>query len=983
MPVSVKSHSIVKKFIIPVLIIMVVQTVLFACIFLLGGTIHHLNDNSFDILTERTSSRKNALQNEMIQNWSSFGPYETSIASTIEEILQEKNISPDQIDNDISVQILDGVSDQIVSLLRDDSVTTAFLILNGKDSSFSKHGILLRDSDPTTNSENNSDLTIEYAPPSVTKNLGISLDSNWESNFYLDPSDPESAYYYKPYEAALDYPDVQSSDLAYWSPPFNTTKNSAQPVITYTMPLRLQDGTVIGVIGTGVSTDYVSTFLPYQEIDINKSGAYLLGVSNDGSQTIQNLLTSGPIAKQLIGNSQQTQLVSDSASQDIYTLQKDERINETVFASAQPLHLYNSNTPFEDDQWVLLGIIEGKHLLDSSYQVTMMAIVSALISVIFGIIAAVIAGRHLTSPIISLANTLKSTNAQLPIRFEKTHISEVDRLADAIEVMSRDIEESASKLSKIIRAANISIGAYEYSTITDQVTITGRFFSMFGLEEQTHMNGRDFRTVMNAFSSCIEHQAEQNVTVYKITDAKGNLSWLRLKLVQENNQILGVLSDITQETLEKRKLEYERDYDLLTNLLNRRAFQTIIQDLFKTPEKLKVAAFMMWDLDNLKYINDTYGHDYGDEYIKEAADVLKLFLSKKNSIVARMSGDEFYVFLYGYESKAEIEAIIEPVKAKIESSSLFLPDMNDIKIRASAGIAWYPDDSTDYTKLIRYADFAMYTVKNTEKGKIADFNKDIYDRDSFLLHSKEELNKLIENELIHYVFQPIVDAHTGNVFAYEALMRPQSSTLRSPLEILRIAHAQSQLHQIESLTMFKAVRTYLQFPDQAAKRKLFINTLPSQILSGKNLEAFEDEFYDFLDNIVFEFMESERLDEKFTAKKLELFQKWNASIALDDYGTGYSSDSILLQLNPDYVKIDMSIVRDIDTDPNRQLLFENLSSFLKHKKTKIIAEGVETYAELKTLISLGVDYVQGYYLGIPEKSPAIASLHAQEIRELN
>ena len=265
--------------------------------------------------------------------------------------------------------------------------------------------------------------------------------------------------------------------------------------------------------------------------------------------------------------------------------------------------------------------------------------------------------------------------------------------------------------------------------------------SFLSLIHISHMSGDEFHELIKTFSSFKEPHIQENEFVYRLIGQNGNSVWLRLKLViNEKTGSMGVLTDITQEMLEKRKLEYERDYDLLTNLLNRRAFQALIHDLFKKPEQLKTAAFLMWDLDNLKYINDTYGHDYGDEYIKKAANILKQFTSNKNTIVARMSGDEFYVFIYGCHSKDEIRQIIEPIKNKMDTATLYLPDTDGIKIRASAGISWFPSDATDYSELIKYADFAMYTVKNTEKGKIAEFDKSLYNRDSFLLHSKEELN---------------------------------------------------------------------------------------------------------------------------------------------------------------------------------------------------------------------------------------------------
>lgn len=211
-------------------------------------------------------------------------------------------------------------------------------------------------------------------------------------------------------------------------------------------------------------------------------------------------------------------------------------------------------------------------------------------------------------------------------------------------------------------------------------------------------------------------------------------------------------------------------------------------------------------------------------------------------------------------------------------------------------------------------------------------------------------------------------------------MRPISAHLTTPTDVLRIAETQSRLRQIEKLTLFKSVRTYLNYPDIVAGRKLFINTLPGQMISGREVKEFEYEFGGILDQLVFEFMETEKLDNEFTQDKLDYYAKWNCQIALDDYGTGYNNDSILLLLHPDYVKIDISIVRNIDTDRNRQIMLQNLLSYLKYQQISVIAEGVETSAEMNTLISYGIDYLQGYYVGMPEAVPARNSIRSVEIR---
>lgn len=978
MKARTRNKSILQKFMIPILVIMLAQTVLFASIFLFGGTISRLNDNSFDILTERTSSRRNYLQNSMVR-WSSLKQTENAVNAAADNILAAQGVSPEKIDMETSSRILDSVSGDIIALLRSNSVTDAFIVLNS-DSEV-KQGLYLRDLDPTTNSEDNSDLQIEHAPPSVTKKLGISLSSTWSPSLDLPANNDDSKFYYMPFEAALRYPEAQSSDLGYWSLPFVASEGSAQDVITYTVPLRTSDGTVYGVLGTGVMTDYLSSILPYDEINLDKKGAYVMGVIQNGSHEMINAVTSGPMSKMIIGSSRTTKLAADPARSGICTVLMENHLTDTVYANAQPLRLYNTNTPFENDQWVLLGMLEGKYLLDSSSHVVTMVLVAFACSIAFGIISAIIVGKRLTSPITALVRTLRSSSAEAGLDLKKTNIIEIDRLADAVQILSRNIEKTASRFSQIIQAADITIGAYEYNAATNQVVFSGNFFSMLGLPPRPHMSGEEFSSMLGSLMKSTDaEETEPNTFIVKFVAKNGDIHWLRLKNVNRDTQSFGVLTDVTHEILEKRKIEYERDYDPLTNLLNRRAFHAAMKEIFKHPEQLKTAAFVMWDLDNLKYINDTYGHDYGDKYIIAAANILHHCTKFKNAIVSRVSGDEFYVFMYGYKDRDTIRARIQTIREQLNTASIRLSEIKDIRIGASAGISWYPDDAANYLTLIKYADFAMYTAKKMEKGQLFEFDKNLYQRDALLLHSKEEFDKMIEDDSLPYAFQPVVDAHTGEILGYEALMRPNYKYLQQPTDVLRVAEAESRLRQVERLTLFNAARNFVRFPECAANKKLFINTLPGQILLEKDLTAFKEEFHEILGSLVFELIETDRLDDGITHRKIESCKEWGAQIAIDDYGTGYNNESILLKLNPDYVKIDMSLVRNIDTDQNKQLLMQTLLSYLKSQNIRVIAEGVETAAEMRYLISCGVDYLQGYYLGFPEETPALSSIRAEEIR---
>ena len=123
-------------------------------------------------------------------------------------------------------------------------------------------------------------------------------------------------------------------------------------------------------------------------------------------------------------------------------------------------------------------------------------------------------------------------------------------------------------------------------------------------------------------------------------------------------------------------------------------------------------------------------------------------------------------------------------------------------------MAWYPDDGENYDELIRYADFAMYMVKKTNKGAVVEFNLESYSKESYLLQCKEELNTILEKGLVDYAFQPIVDARDGSVYAYEALMRPNTENIKSPDALLALARSQSKLQQIEKLTFFKGMEIF-------------------------------------------------------------------------------------------------------------------------------------------------------------------------------
>ncbi|MEG1537801.1 MAG: EAL domain-containing protein, partial [Clostridiales bacterium] len=218
----------------------------------------------------------------------------------------------------------------------------------------------------------------------------------------------------------------------------------------------------------------------------------------------------------------------------------------------------------------------------------------------------------------------------------------------------------------------------------------------------------------------------------------------------------------------------------------------------------------------------------------------------------------------------------------------------------------------------------------------------------------------------------------------EALMRPTSPLFPSPLDVLAVAHSQSKLHEIERLTFFKALDTFTALSPPTGKEKLFINSIPNQILDNTDLAFIEKTYHDYLCRIVVELTEEEKPNSHLTHAKSAILKEWHAQIALDDFGSGYNSEAMLLAVSPDYIKIDQSIVRNLDRNSNRRQIVENIIDYANRYHIAVICEGVETRAELETLLACGVQYLQGYYLAYPHsKLIQISEKVRQEIDDFH
>lgn len=596
-----------------------------------------------------------------------------------------------------------------------------------------------------------------------------------------------------------------------------------------------------------------------------------------------------------------------------------------------------------------------------------------------GLFSSLVLARKLSRPISRLSDEVahaRESRSSIPM-LSATGIIELDRFSSAFTQLGREVLDTSTKFLRIMDMASVELGGYELRSAPDSIYVTDNFFDLLGMPgvDADDLTAQSFRELLQRFErSCPHSPAPDGAMLYHIRLPSGKERYLRIETTHEDGTQVGLAEDATANTLEKLRIEHECDYDTLTDLYNRRAFHRICAEFFCSPEKLGHAALLMFDLDNLKQINDTFGHDWGDEYIRRTGECFAKNAPAR-TVCARISGDEFNALFYGYNDQDTLRADIRALKAALEHSVVQLPSGRELRVSVSGGIAWYPESSTNLITLRKYADFAMYQVKHSRKGELLEFDPEVYRTSLQERRCHEEFRRLINEELITYRFQPIIDAKDGSVFAYEALMRVDLPTLHSPADVLRLAREENCLHEVERITFFCASSAY-QALENAGKvvpsALLFLNSIASQYLTPDELSEYSARYASILPRIVIEITEEECLDPKALRIK-QMIRGSSGAFALDDYGSGYSNERSLLELSPNYIKIDLSIIRSIDTDANKRQIVSNTVSYAHQRGMKVVAEGLETADEVRTVLSLGVDLLQGFFLAMPQVEPGGAS----------
>lgn len=408
-------------------------------------------------------------------------------------------------------------------------------------------------------------------------------------------------------------------------------------------------------------------------------------------------------------------------------------------------------------------------------------------------------------------------------------------------------------------------------------------------------------------------------------------------------------------------------YDTLTGLPNRKNLLISINHLLEN-EKENLAFFFI-DLDKFKAINDTLGHEAGDIVLTEVAERLKKNI-RSTDIASRVGGDEFVIILT--DLKSSPSSVIEIAEKLVKVlSDVFIYNDELLYIGASVGISLFPEHGTDIDTLMKNADLAMYEVKNNGGFGCALYNTIMNDNNIHKLETENHLkNALFKNEFITY-YQPIIDLKSMEIISAESLIRwKRENRIIQPIEFIPIAKRIGAMVEIDNWMLCNACAQCKKWQEVGITNfSISVNTSYKQLIQFNFVELVMSILHNHLLNpkyLNLEITEDEAMEDiDLVLKVLLELKSQGVKISMDDFGKGYSSLNYLSKLPIDTLKIDRSLIINLDKNSKNVAIIKSIIAVAKSLNIKVLAEGIETESEFTKLKELGCDYIQGYLIGKP------------------
>jgi two-component system CheB/CheR fusion protein len=562
----------------------------------------------------------------------------------------------------------------------------------------------------------------------------------------------------------------------------------------------------------------------------------------------------------------------------------------------------------------------------------------------------------------------------------------IDTVTGAVLTI-QDISEQCLAEQQIRLAASVFETANEAIVITDAnnriISINPAFTQITGYEKD-EVSGRNpnilssrrqppqfYESLWQSIKDTGKWQGEifnkrKNGTIYP--------EWLSISTLKDEwgkiIRYIGIFTDISASYKDRETIIQQANYDALTKLPNRNLFfDRLKQVIANATRAQELVGVMFIDLDGFKDINDALGHSQGDILLQRISKRMVGILRESDTI-ARFGGDEFTVLVSGLESEADIIPTVEKILEAIQAP--ITVDDHELSVTASIGITVFPNDGKDGETLLKYADSAMYSAKAEGRNAYRFFTPAMHEKAKIQHCLTNDIKIAIKNNQLTVHYQPVYDLSRNRIVGAEALIRWQHPIRGyvSPEEFIPLAESLNLISKIgewvlnEACGFMAGLNEILEEPLSIA-----INFSPLQFVHGNCAENWINIIKNSgmsINHVIVEITESLMMSHQDNyIQQLHMLKQQGIKIAMDDFGTGFSSLSYLKKLPLDILKIDQSFIRDVLFDPNDAALIETIIAIAKNYSLELVCEGVEDKGQVDFLVDRACRYAQGFYFHRP------------------
>ncbi len=579
------------------------------------------------------------------------------------------------------------------------------------------------------------------------------------------------------------------------------------------------------------------------------------------------------------------------------------------------------------------------------------------------------------------------------------------KIAEDENAASRNLAQQLTRSQRIAR-----IGSWEWERASNSVVCSGEVFRILSV------NPTQFSPSPTAIRNLVHNEDRRAFARWLIQLARGSvLQGLDVRVLGQDAELrhvhvlgeallsatgsvlglVGTIQDATERTRTIQQMHRLAYFDVVTELPNRSRFHEKLAETLATAKRDGSAfAIMFLDLDQFKRINDTLGHAVGDDLLRVIAQRLMRGLRPEDMAVpthaeaverdvCRHGGDEFIVLLNGVASEQDAARAATRLLAMLAQPIVL--GTHEVFVSASIGIVLYPRDGDDIDTLLKNADVAMYHAKAQGCGRFFFYHDSMREASAQRLSLEHDLRKALEGEQFELYYQPQIEVLTGKIVGVEALIRWNHPTLGmlGPAHFIGVAEEAGQIMAIWEWVLVAALIQHNAWLAQGLPAVTIAVNLSSVQFSDPALAERVEEIARVvgvpLDYLELEVTESMLLvDSDAALKTLTALRAKGVKIAIDDFGTGYSSLSYLRRLPLDKLKLDQSFIRDAGNEGDVAIT-RAIIAMAQSLKLAVVAEGVETQAQIDLLLSLGCTTVQGFLLGRPLPAAATAKLLRESV----